>query len=72
MRRLRISPADLTTTTDIAARYNITPGAVIAAIKSGRLPARKIGSGRGVWVARMSDAEEVWRYLMPADWQPRD
>jgi hypothetical protein len=65
MRRLRVTPSDLTTTTDVAERYGISPGAVLAAIHAGRIPAKRIGSGRGIWVLRMSDAEQVWSYLLP-------
>ncbi|TXH11046.1 MAG: DNA-binding protein [Spirochaetes bacterium] len=65
MRNLRVTPHDLTTTTDVAERYGITPGAVLAAIHTGRIPAKRLGSGRGVWVVRMSDAEKVWSYLLP-------
>lgn len=70
VKTLRISPHDLVTSTQAADHVGITPAAVIAAIKAGRIPARKLGSGRGVWVLRLTDVEKLWSYLPPVSPTP--
>lgn len=48
------------TTTEVARRKGVTPQAVTAAIRSGKLPARihrQPGAARGTWLIRSNDLE---------------
>ena len=60
MTTLQITPSDLLTTADIATTFGISRGSVVSAIDKGRLPAARIGAGKGVYVARYTDAARLW------------
>ncbi|BBX35961.1 hypothetical protein MMAG44476_20069 [Mycolicibacterium mageritense DSM 44476 = CIP 104973] len=56
------------TATETAQRFGVTRGAVLHAIRTGRLPAQRVGNGQRVtvWLVRPRDALLIWGHRLHA------
>lgn len=64
VKKLRVTPFDVATATAAAEEIGVQVSTLMLAIHNGRLPAKRIGKGKGTFLVSMKQVYEVFAHLL--------